>query len=288
MKTTSINDAIDDEADIAYTALEADSDEYIDYDDDEDDDEEADDGSRPLEADSDLSRISKKRTNAHINDVSASSTATSTIPKIVSTNDEYNYNYSLLYNFEKLKKGEIASSSQYEVNYVGPVLCEDISAEKMLFQKCVDITSSKIMKEFNHHRAFDIKNHNYDHGSFIFITNLYIKNYLNMLRSNFLFDIGFKIRNQHKFIDEHKNILRLCRCPCSMDIWMKKVIHTSMIVNQSDECNCDVTWYTPIELVKHLESTFYDDDSDANNRAWLHKITACYLKEYYREFYPSP
>ena len=61
-----------------------------------------------------------------------------------------------------------------------------------------------------------------------------------------------------------------------------------MIVNQSDECNCDVTWYTPIELLKHLESTFYDDNSDANYRPWLHKITACYLKEYYRHFFPNP
>ena len=121
-----------------------------------------------------------------------------------------------------MKKGEITSSSQYEVNYVGPVLCQGITKENSFFDKCVESTSSKVIEEFNHLRSFDINNNDYDHGSFISITNVYIKNYLTMLRSNFLFDIGFKIRNQHKLIKEDTNGLRLCRCPCSMDIWMKK------------------------------------------------------------------
>ena len=210
--------------------------------------------------------------------------------KLVTPNDEFNYNYSLFYNFKKLNKDEIASSLQYEVNYVGPTLCENIARENEFFKACVERTCSQILLDFDDELAFDLKHHVDLHPpSYKYISHESINDYLMMLRSNFIFDIGFKVRNEHKLIDLSDNQgLRLCRCPCSMNNWMRRAVHTRTIVNESDECDSDITWYSPVELMLHLESTYDNDTSSANDKPWLHKITARFLKFYYRDFFPNP
>ena len=101
--------------------------------------------------------------------------------KIVTSNDEHHYNYSLFSNFNTLKKDEVPSSSQYIINYVGPVLCEDIQKEQSFFNKCVEDTCSQIVEMYNGELFFDAEKINYDSPSNKLVDHNYIKAYLLML-----------------------------------------------------------------------------------------------------------
>jgi hypothetical protein len=208
--------------------------------------------------------------------------------KVVSLLDKSNYNYSLLYNFHKLEKNEIPSSPEYHINYVGPILCEDIAKENERFNYCVEDTCEYVMDMFNEEYKYYLKSTSKEIPDSKHLNIDLIKKYLTLLRTNFLFDIGFKVRNTHKLMKTDGKGLRLCRCPCSMDNWMRKIIHPAMLVNESDECQSTITWFTPIGLMKHLSSTFNNDERDCNHQPWLHQITYYFLWVYYRNFFPSP
>ena len=264
MKLGNNNNNNDDEADDCGNTSKVDSEMKLGNNNNNNDDE-ADDALLALKADSDNSNA-----------------------KIVTQNDDYHYNYSLLYNFKRLEKNEIASSSEYAINYVGPILSEDVANEKLFFSECVDDTCAYIVNMYNVDILQETEANPFDCSSYQFINHDYVKEYLTMLRSNYLFDMGFKVRNEHQLIDVGTSTLRLCRCPCNMDIWMNKTIQKSLIVNKSDECDCDINWFTPVELMEHLESTFLNDTSKTNDQPWLHYITWYFLDIYYKRFFPNP
>ena len=47
-------------------------------------------------------------------------------------------------------------------------------------------------------------------------------------------------------------------------------------------------WLSPVDLIKHLDDHFDKPKMACQYSPWLHKITAVYLKHYYKEFFPSP
>ena len=154
----------------------------------------------------------------------------------IDVNDNHKSNYKYLHIFEPkpfvrhIKNRQI-SSDHFEIKYVGDHHEPWWQNKKLL---SIDVASEKVIKFYqnlDNKPSTYVVNSDYSdsEGSYMkdvgpvtsFVPDKQkIVMFLSALKHNFIFDIGFKVRNFNNTINYLDN-LKLCRCPCGMNEWIE-------------------------------------------------------------------